>query len=131
MDEPLADKCAGGIVPNKSIVSLAQQTCCAYDLGMAVAIERKARALVEDLGGTVVAELLGVDRSQPSRWKSGKTTPSPEVRDRILDLEYVLSRLQEIYERDTAVKWLQGINAHLGNVRPLDVMRVRGVADVI
>lgn len=98
---------------------------------MALALERKARALVEDLGGTVVAELLGVDRSQPSRWKSGKSSPSPEVRDRILDLEYVLARLYEIFERDTAIKWLGGINAHLGNCRPLDVMRVRGVADVV
>lgn len=98
---------------------------------MAVGVERKARALVEDLGGTVVADLLGVDRSQPSRWKSGKSKPSPEVRDRILDLEYVLSRLQEVYERGTAVKWLRGINAHLGNLRPLDVMQVRGVSEVI
>lgn len=98
---------------------------------MAVRLEKKARALVEDLGGAVVAELLGVDRSQPSRWKSGKSKPSPEVRGRILDLEYALARLQETYQKETAVKWLLGINAHLRNRRPIDVLRVNGIMDVM
>lgn len=98
---------------------------------MGISVERKAKELVEALGGTVVADLLGVDRSQPSRWKSGKSAPSAEVRARILDLEYVLARLEEIYERDTAISWLQGVNAFLGDRQPIAVMRVRGVTDVI
>ena len=94
-------------------------------------LEEKARSLVEELGGSTVAELLGVDRSQASRWKSGRSRPSAAVRDRILDLEYVLARLRELYPPEVAVDWLQGVNAHLGDRRPLDVMRVRGVAEVI
>ncbi|HEX9697608.1 MAG TPA: hypothetical protein VGB64_15000 [Actinomycetota bacterium] len=94
-------------------------------------IQRKIKALVDSLGGSVVAELLGVDRSQPSRWKSGKSQPSAQMRGRILDLEYVLSRLEEIFEPAVAVDWLYGINAFLGHQRPIDVMRIRGVTEVI
>lgn len=38
------------------------------------------------------------------------------------DLTYVFQRLLVIYEPQTALKWLVGINVHLGNRRPVDVL---------
>lgn len=38
------------------------------------------------------------------------------------DLLRVFNRLLVIYDPETALKWLQGTNAHLGNRRPIDVL---------
>ncbi len=38
------------------------------------------------------------------------------------DLLYVLNRLLVIYEPQTALNWLLGTNAHLGDRRPVDVL---------
>jgi hypothetical protein len=86
--------------------------------------------LVGDFGNNRVAELLDVSRSQPSRWRQGKEQLSPESRRRLLDLDYVLSRLLQIYYLPDAEIWLTSFNAHLGG-RPVDVLRLRGVGPVI
>jgi len=78
-----------------------------------------------------VAELLGVNRSQPSRWRTGKEGLAPENRRAVLDLDYVVARLHESWTPEVAALWLRGSNAHLGGAVPLDVLRLRGAADVI
>lgn len=87
--------------------------------------------VVAALGNNVVADLLGVSRSQPSRWRSGKERLSPESRKRISDLDHVLDRLLlELYP-DQAGMWLTGPNPHLGGARPVDVLELRGAAAVL
>lgn len=87
--------------------------------------------VVEALGNNVVAELLGVTRSQPSRWRSGKERLSPENRRRVSDLDHVLDRLLAELHPDQAGLWLCGSNAHLGGSRPIDVLTLRGAAPVL
>lgn len=87
--------------------------------------------VIDALGNNVVADLLGVSRSQPSRWRSGQERPSPESRKRISDLDHVLDRLLlELYP-DQAGLWLTGPNPHLGGARPVDVLGLRGAAAVL
>lgn len=87
--------------------------------------------VIDALGNNVVAELLGVTRSQPSRWRSGQERLSPESRKRISDLDHVLDRLLlELYP-DQAGRWLTGPNPHLGGARPIDVLELRGAAAVL
>ena len=86
---------------------------------------------IEALGNNVVADLLGVSRSQPSRWRSGQERLSPENRKRISDLDHVLDRLLlELYP-DQAGLWLTGPNPHLGGARPIDVLQLRGAAAIL
>jgi len=87
--------------------------------------------VVEALGNNVVADLLGVARSQPSRWRSGQERPSPESRRRISDLDHVLDRLLLELHPDQAGLWLTGPNPHLGGARPIDVLELRGAAAVL
>jgi hypothetical protein len=102
---------------------------------MAVAVAQLTRAklqrVIDELGGqSAVAEFLGVHRSRVSRWLAGDE-PDPRNQTKLEGLEFVLARLLHRMPRSTARKWLEGINAHLGNRRPLDLI-VRGrIAEVI
>jgi transcriptional regulator with XRE-family HTH domain len=86
--------------------------------------ERLAR-LIDIYGNNVLAKMLGVSRSQPSRWRSGKEAPGLDRRQLILHLDYVTNRLLEIFHRRVASIWLESHNAVLGT-RPIDVLRLRG-----
>ncbi len=85
----------------------------------------RLRWLVETFGNNRMAEMIGVSRSQPSRWLSGQEGMSPQSRRRVADLDYVLGRLVEVCVPDVAWSWLHGDNALLGG-RPIDVMLLRG-----
>ena len=81
--------------------------------------------VVDVLGGSLTAEILGVSASQPSRWKSGRERVSEENLAKVIDLDYVLSRLLLLWEPAVIPHWLTGQNPHLVG-RPLDVLRLRG-----
>ncbi|PZR64620.1 MAG: hypothetical protein DLM71_01925 [Chloroflexi bacterium] len=90
---------------------------------MPVTVSARLRALTDDVGSqAAIAELLHVHRSRVSRWLSGGQ-PDPRNRARIAGLDFVLSRLLDVYERDGAMEWLRGFNAHLDNRRPIDLLR--------
>jgi hypothetical protein len=91
----------------------------------------KLRRVVDALGGqSEVARLLHVDRSRVSRWLAGEE-PDPANKARLEALEFVLARLLQRFRESTARKWLGGINAHLGNRRPLDLVARNRIAEVL
>lgn len=77
-----------------------------------------------------LAHALDVSRSRVSRWLRSEV-PDAENRARVEALEYVLARLCATLEPESARKWLEGFNAHLGNRRPIDLLRDGRVAEVI
>jgi uncharacterized protein (DUF2384 family) len=90
---------------------------------MAVATASKVRALKRDFKtGAAVADLLGVNRSQVTRWLRGAGI-DPLNAERIDLLEMVWSSLLRLYEPAAARSWLFGLNPHLGDRRPIDVIR--------
>lgn len=91
--------------------------------------ERLAR-LIDELGNNRVADLLSVSPSQPSRWRSGKEGIGAENQRKLIDLDYVFGRLEQLFPSRQAEIWLTSYNAHLGG-RPIDVLRIRGAAPVI
>ncbi len=98
---------------------------------MPVETREKLRAVTGDLGSQAeVARLLGVSRSRVSRWLRNED-PDPANQRMVHSIEYVVGRLLTIYERDTALKWLRGTNAHLGGRRPVDLLAAGRVVEII
>lgn len=88
--------------------------------------------LIDTLGsGAEVARLLGVNRSQPSQWRSGKEAPSAATAQQLLDLDYVMAKALQIWPVKAALDWFQGSNGHLDGARPIDVLKLRGTTEVI
>jgi len=77
-----------------------------------------------------VAAALEVSRAQPRRWREGQA-PDPENRDRIIGLDAVIALLSGYLEESSITKWLNGVNAQLGDRRPISLLREGRVADVI
>ena|SRR5688572_9192656 len=77
-----------------------------------------------------MAKAFGVDRSNMTRWKQGAPL-SAENSEKIEGIETVVALLLEILSPSTIPKWLRGINAHLDNRRPLDVIMAGRLSEVI
>jgi len=90
----------------------------------------KLHRLIAGFGNNRVASLLGVSPSQPSRWQKGEERISAENQRGLLDLDYVMARLLQLFPQEQAEIWLTSHNAHLG-ARPIDVLRLRGAARVV
>jgi transcriptional regulator with XRE-family HTH domain len=98
---------------------------------MAVATATKIRALAEDLQTqSAVADLLGVSRSQVTRWLQGAGI-DPLNAERVDLLEFTLANLLRLYEPDAARAWLFGLNPHLGDRRPIDLIRMRRAEELL
>ena len=69
-----------------------------------------------------LADLLGVSRSQVTRWLRGAGI-DPLNAERVDLLELVWSSLLRIYEPEAARAWLFGVNPTLGDRRPIDLVR--------
>src|SRR3954462_11922188 len=90
---------------------------------MAVAIATKVDALRVDFGSAPrLADMLGVSRSQVTRWLRGSGI-DPLNAERVDVLELVWSSLLRIYDREAALAWLFGVNPILGDRRPIDLVR--------
>lgn len=98
---------------------------------MPVAARTKLQAVTKDLGSQArVARLLGVSPSRVSRWLRTEE-PDQANRRKLEGVEFVLGRLLDLYERDVAVDWLQGFNAQLGYLRPIDLLADGRIAEVL
>lgn len=95
-----------------------------------VAESDRLERLIDELGNNRVAKLLSVSVSQPSRWRSGKEGMGAENQRKVIDLDYVFGRLEQLFSARQAEIWLTSFNAHLG-ARPVDVLRIRGAGPVV
>src|SRR5437773_317100 len=97
---------------------------------MPVATTAKISALRRDFKtGAALADLLGVNRSQVTRWLRGAGI-DPLNADKIDLLELVWSSARRLYAPEAARTWLFGLNPHLGDRRPIDLVRA-GRAEVL
>ena len=110
--------------PHAQRILLRNVACCAR-LGPAVPVDtaRKVEALRADFRSAAqLADLLGVSRSQVTRWLRGAGI-DPLNAEKVDLLELVWSSLLRLYEREAAVAWLMGVNPLLGDRRPIDLIR--------
>jgi putative toxin-antitoxin system antitoxin component (TIGR02293 family) len=92
----------------------------------------RTQFVIDHYGGvSKLARLLGVAKSQPSRWKSGAEVPSLDTARRLVDLDHVLTRALLLWEPEAAVTWLESPNGYLDHARPIDVLMTRGASEVL
>ncbi len=77
-----------------------------------------------------LARSLGVHRSAVVRWKRGET-PAARNWEQLVGLDTVVSLLEGFLEEGSIAKWLRGMNAHLGDRRPIDVIRQGRLSEVV
>lgn len=98
---------------------------------MPIATARKVQALSADFhSGAAIADLLGVSRSQITRWQKGQGV-DPLNAEKVDLLELIWSSLLRLYEPEAARAWLLGMNPHLGDRRPIDVVRAGRTEDLM
>ena len=69
-----------------------------------------------------LAELLDVSPAQVTRWRNGKGIDDTNAR-RVDLLELTMASLLRLYSPEAAEDWLLGVNPHLGDRRPVDLIR--------
>jgi transcriptional regulator with XRE-family HTH domain len=77
-----------------------------------------------------IAELLGVNPSQVSRWRKGQA-PDPDTADLLAGVSLVVEMLSRMLHNDAVEDWLRGMNAHLQHRSPAYMLRMGRVTDVI
>ncbi|MBV9514452.1 MAG: DUF2384 domain-containing protein [Mycobacteriaceae bacterium] len=101
---------------------------------MPVSTQEKVTALSQDLGSQRrLAELLGVNAAQVTRWRRGEGIDDLNAA-RVDLLELVMAQLLRLYAAEAAEPWLVGMNPSLGGRRPIDLIRrgqTREVLDAI
>jgi len=91
---------------------------------MPVGLAHKVRILSADFQSAArLADMLGVSRSQVTRWLRGAGI-DPINAEKVDLLELVWSNALRLYERDAALAWLFGVNPVLGDRRPIDLIRL-------
>lgn len=70
-----------------------------------------------------LAEVTGVGVRQVLYWASGSHRPRGESRDRLLEVDYVVRQLSEIYTPEGVDVWIHARNTDLGGQRPIDCLR--------
>ena len=90
---------------------------------MPLATVHKIEVLRDDFRSAArLAEMLGVNRSQITRWLRGAGI-DPVNAERVDLLELVWSALLRVYDREAALSWLFGVNPRLQERRPIDLIR--------
>ncbi|HEY1687704.1 MAG TPA: helix-turn-helix domain-containing protein [Solirubrobacteraceae bacterium] len=90
---------------------------------MAISMATKVASLSEDFHSQRrLADLLGVSPAQITRWLRGSGIDDLNA-ERVDLLELAMSRLLRVYSAEAAELWLRGINPHLGDRRPIDLVR--------
>ena len=88
-----------------------------------MATAQKVEALRMDFRSAAqLADMLGVSRSQITRWLRGAGI-DPLNAEKVDLLELVWSSLLRLYDREAALAWLFGMNPLLEDRRPIDLIR--------
>jgi transcriptional regulator with XRE-family HTH domain len=83
-----------------------------------------------DINGKEVAQLLGTTPETVSRWRVGKAEPQPRTRDNLLQLDWLVAELSELYLPKEAHLWLFSHHKQLAGARPVDLIQ-RGEIDEV
>ena len=90
-----------------------------------VADARKALTLNE------IADITGVQTRSVQNWAAGTTKPDGAQRDRLLELQYVIEQLSDVYDTEGIDIWIHRPQRTLDHQRPIDALREGRFEDVL
>jgi uncharacterized protein (DUF2384 family) len=92
---------------------------------MTNAIARKLSAIQEKgaMRSVDVANLLRARPETVSRWNQGKAFPRPDAEKLLLQLEFIIDQLSDIYEPQEARLWLYAPQRLLDNQSPAELIQ--------
>ena len=89
-------------------------------------IERKGAMRSVD-----VANLLGTRPETVSRWNQGKAFPRSDAERTLLDLEYLVDLLSDIYEPEEARLWFYSRQRLLQGATPAELIQQGKIREII
>jgi uncharacterized protein (DUF2384 family) len=69
-----------------------------------------------------IGRITRVGERQVQNWVAGSSRPAAEARDRLVDVNYIVRQLQDVYRPEGVEIWLHSRNPELGGRRPLDLL---------
>ena len=78
-----------------------------------------------------VANILGTTPATVSRWNNGKASPQRSKELLLVDLEYIVERLKELYTPEEARLWLFARHRLLNDRRPADLIQAGDIEPVL
>jgi len=78
-----------------------------------------------------VANVLQIRPETVSRWNQGRAFPQPDAERTLLDLEYVVDQLADLYEPDEARMWLFSRQKLLNGQIPLELIQQHRTDEVL
>jgi hypothetical protein len=90
-----------------------------------------AERLVRVLGPRAVARLIGTDHANLINYISERRTISVDVARRLIDTEFLLSRVAQVFVGRAAVDWLLSADVRRGGARRIDIFAADGVAPLL
>ncbi|HUB48954.1 MAG TPA: hypothetical protein VMB73_28595 [Acetobacteraceae bacterium] len=100
---------------------------------MSNAISRKLESVHQKgaLRSVDVANIIGTRPETVSRWNQGKAFPRPDAEKLLIDLEYIVDQLADLYEPRDARLWLFSRQKLLRGEIPADLLQKGRAGDVI
>lgn len=105
------------------------------DLAAHAASSPVYRLVVSDARQTLtlseIAEVTGVQTRSVQNWAAGTTKPDGIQRDRLLELQYLIEQLSDVFDNEGIEIWLHRPQRMLAHQRPLDAIREGRLQDVL
>lgn len=100
---------------------------------MSSAVARKLESLRSKgaMRNIEVANLLGTRPETVSRWNQGRAYPHPNTEKTLLELEYIVDQLSELYEPDEARQWIFSPQKLLSGASPAALIREGRIDEVL
>ena len=99
---------------------------------MTTAVAEKLRVIQHGgMKGTDVAQMLRTRPETVSRWNTGRNQPQGETLIRLLELEYIVLRLGELYTPEKARLWIFSRHKVLKDERPADLIQQGRIDEVL
>jgi hypothetical protein len=90
------------------------------DVSVMNAITRKLDA-IEEIGRMTAIDVANILDTRPDtvrHWQEGKAFPRPNMQKRLMELEYIIDRLSDIYTPGEARLWIYARQKLLGEPTP-------------
>jgi DNA-binding transcriptional regulator YiaG len=78
-----------------------------------------------------LGEAVGASVRTVQNWASGQAAPRGNSRERLLDVQYVVEELRDVYTDEGIEIWLRARNRNFGGRRPIDLITAGDIDTVL